>query len=162
MLKGFATKSAQPFTSISAILGSRFIPLIRMTGRSALTVLILSDPTIRSLSMQSLEKGMGNTSLMSWFEAVLPPRSVVIWPDVLASCGEQQGSGVQASSTPCAEIHFNDAEGNSGTLYIVMTTGSESRPGEASFHASVYNAGDRSLSIGSLADLQKKLASSAK
>ena len=119
----------------------------------------LKPDTIRSLSMQSLEKEMDNTSLMNWLESVLPPRSVVIWPGVLTSCSEQQDTGAQASSTPCAEIHFNDAEGNSGTLYIVMTTDSENRPGEASFHSAVYNAGDRSLSIDSLADLHKTLAS---
>jgi len=119
----------------------------------------LKPATLRSLSMQSLGKAADNTSLVNWLESVLPPRSVVIWPGVLTSCSEQQDTGAQASSTPCAEIHFNDAEGNSGTLYIVMTTDSENRPGEASFHSAVYNAGDRSLSIDSLADLHKTLAS---
>jgi hypothetical protein len=114
----------------------------------------LKPDTIHSLSMQSLEKEMPDTSLMDWFESVLPPRSVVIWPDVTTSCG----NGAQTASAQCVAIHFNDIKGNNGTLYITMTTDSETGPGEASFHSAVYNPGDRSLPINSLAELGESLS----
>ena len=122
----------------------------------------LTPGTIRSLSVQSLEKELDNTSLVSWFETVLPPRSVVIWPGVLSSCGERRDTGEQTSSTPCAEIHFNDIEGNSGTLYIVMDMGSEGSPGKVSFHSGVYNSGGKSRPIDSLAGLHEILLAGTK
>jgi len=122
----------------------------------------LTPGTIRSLSVQSLEKELDNTSLVSWFETVLPPRSVVIWPGVLSRCGERRDTGEQTSSTPCAEIHFNDIEGNSGTLYIVMDMGSEGSPGKVSFHSGVYNSGGESRPIDSLAGLHEILIAGTK
>jgi hypothetical protein len=122
----------------------------------------LKPATIRSLPMRSLGKELDNTSLVHWLESVLPPRSVVIWPDVLSRCGEHQGTGEQTSSTPCAAIHFNDAEGNSGTLYIVMAVASENSPGKASFHSGVYNSGGKSRPIDSLAGLSENLATGTK
>jgi hypothetical protein len=122
----------------------------------------LKPATIRSLSMQSLGKAADNTSLVNWLESVLPPRSVVIWPGVLTRCGEHQGAGGQTSTMPCAEIHFNDIEGNSGTLYIVMAMDTENSPGNVSFHSGVYNSGDKSRSIDSLAGLHENLATGTK
>ena len=122
----------------------------------------LTPGTIRSLPVQSLEKELDNTSLVSWFETVLPPRSVVIWPGVLSRCGERRDTGEQTSSTPCAEIHFNDIEGNSGTLYIVMDMGSEGSPGKVSFHSGVYDSGGKSRPIDSLAGLHEILLAGTK
>ena len=122
----------------------------------------LKPATIRSLSMQSLGKAADNTSLVNWLESVLPPRSVVIWPGVLTSCGEHQGTGGQTSTMPCAEIHFNDIEGNSGTFYIVMTMDSENSPGNVSFHSGVYNSGGKSRPIDSLAGLHEILLAGTK
>ncbi len=112
----------------------------------------LEPDAVRSLSMSSLEYGLDNISLMDWLEAALPPRSMVIWPDVSGACGDLQ----------CAEVRFNDSEGNSGTLYIAMNTDSENRAGEVSFHSGTYSSGDRSQPIGSLAGLRDILASGAK
>ena len=112
----------------------------------------LKPDTLRSLSMLSLEKEMDDISLMDWLESALPSRSMVIWPDVLGACGDQR----------CAEIRFNDSEGNSGTLYITMNTDSENSPGKVFFYSALYSSGDRSLPIGSLADLREILASGAK
>jgi hypothetical protein len=122
----------------------------------------LKSATIRSLPMRSLEKELDNTSLVNWLESVLPPRSVVIWPGVLSRCGEHPGTGEQTSSTPCAEIHFNDVEGNSGTVYIAMAIASEGSPGKVSFHSGVYNAGGKSRPIDSLAGLYENLAAGRK
>lgn len=107
---------------------------------------------IRSQSMLSLEKGMDDVSLMDWLESALPPRSMVVWPDVLTVCGEQR----------CAEIRFNDIEGNSGALYIAMNTEPENTTGEAVFHSGVYNSGDNSRSIESLTGLRETLATGIK
>jgi hypothetical protein len=122
----------------------------------------LKPDSIRSLPMQLLEKELDNTRLVDWLESVLPPRSVVIWPGVLSRCGEHQGTGEQTSSTPCAEIHFNDVEGNSGTLYIAMAIDSGNSPGKVSFHSGVYNSGGKSRSIDSLAGLYEILAAGTK
>jgi len=108
--------------------------------------------TIRSISVSLLENGMDDISLMDWFESSLPPRSMVIWPDVLTACEKQR----------CAEIRFNDSKGNSGTLYIAMSTDSGGRPGEVLFHSGVYNSDGKSRPIESLAGLRKSLASDAK
>ena len=108
--------------------------------------------TVRSLPMPLLEKGMNDVSLMDWLESALPPRSVVIWPDVLVACGDRR----------CAEIRFNDIAGNSGALYITMNTGSEHQPDKASFHSGVYISGDKSQTMGSLAGLRETLATGTK
>ena len=114
--------------------------------------------TLRSLSMALLENEMDDISLLDWLESALPPHSMVIWPDVLTTCGEQHGTGEQTASTPCAAIRFNDSKGNSGTLYIVLGAGTDNNPNEVSFHSGVYNAGDRSRPIRSLAGLRETLA----
>lgn len=110
----------------------------------------LDPDTIRSLSMSLLEKGMDEISLVDWLESVLPPRSMVIWPDAPVACGDQR----------CAEIRFNDSEGNSGTLYIAINTDSENRPVGASFHSGIYNLGEISRPVASLIGLGKSLTSS--
>ncbi len=112
----------------------------------------LKPDALRSLPVSALENGLEDVSLEDWFEAVLPARSMVIWPDILTSCGKQR----------CAEIRFNDSEGNSGTLYIAMHTDSAGIPGEVSFHSSVYNTGQTSRPIKSLASLRESLVSSTK
>ena len=112
----------------------------------------LNLDALRSLSMPLLEKGMDKISLVDWLDSILPPRSMVIWPDVPGTCGEQQ----------CAGIRFNDSEGNNGTLYIAVDTGSENSPGSASFHSGIYNSGEKSRPIESLASLREILASNTK
>jgi hypothetical protein len=112
----------------------------------------LKPDTVRSLPMPLLEKGMNDISLMDWLESALPSRSVVIWPDVLVACEDRR----------CAEIRFNDTEGNSGALYIAMNTDSERQPDKASFHSGVYISGDKSQPIGSLAGLRETLAAGTK
>ena len=112
----------------------------------------LKPDTVPSLSMSLLENGMDNISLMDWLESALPPRSMVIWPDAPGACGDRR----------CAEIRFNDSEGNSGALYITMNTDSENSPGEVAFHSGMYISGGRSQPIGSLAGLRDILASGAK
>jgi hypothetical protein len=118
----------------------------------------LKPNTVRSLSMQSLEKEMENISLMDWLESALPSRSMVVWPDVLGACGEQHGADEQSLSVPCAEIHFNDSEGSTGTLYIAMNTDSEN----GSFHSGVYSSGGKSRPVESLAGLRESLATDTK
>ena len=117
----------------------------------------LDADAVGSLSMPLLEKGMSDVSLMDWLESALPPRSMVIWPEALTACGEAQEDDGQDPSTPCAEIRFNDSEGNSGALYIAVNTNQESRPGEVSFHSGIYIASDRSRRVGSLSDLRESL-----
>jgi len=117
----------------------------------------LQPDTVRSLSMSLLEKGLADVSLIDWLESVLPPRSMVIWPDGLVACDERQGDG-QATSASCAEIRFNDSEGNSGAFYIAMNTAAENGNIEASFHSGVYVTGDRSAPVRSLAGLQADMA----
>jgi hypothetical protein len=112
----------------------------------------LKPDTVRSLSMSLPEYGTNDVSLMDWLESALPPRSVVIWPDVLVACGDRR----------CAEIRFNDIAGNSGTLYIATNTGSELQPDKASFHSGVYISGDKSQPVGSLAGLRETLATDTK
>ena len=118
----------------------------------------LDPDAVRSLSMPLLEKGMDDVSLMDWLESALPPRSMVIWPDALSACGEPQGADAQNRFPLCAEIRFNDSEGNSGALYIAVNTNQESRPGEVSFHSGVYLSGDRSRPIESLTSLPERLS----
>lgn len=98
---------------------------------------------IRSLSMSLLESGMEDISLLDWLESVLPPGSIVIWPDVPVPCGDRR----------CAEIRFNDIEGNSGALYIAMNMDAENGPGKVSFHSAVYGSGNESRTVKSLTDL---------
>jgi len=117
----------------------------------------LDPDAVRSLSMPLLEKGMDDVSLMDWLESALPPRSMVIWPEALTACGEAQEDDGQDPSTPCAEIRFNDSEGNNGALYIAMNTDQGNGPGEVSFHSGVYIASDRSRRVGSLSDLRESL-----
>jgi len=118
----------------------------------------LKTDTVRSLSMALLSKGMADISLMDWLESALPPRSMVIWPDVLTACGGQREAGARTSSGRCAEIRFSDIEGNSGALYITMNTDPENGPGAISFHSGVYGSGNKPRSVGSLADLRESLA----
>lgn len=122
----------------------------------------LVPDTVRSLSVASLDEGMQDVSLVDWLESILPPRSMVIWPDVLAACGEVSGADGKASSAQCAEIRFNDVEGNSGALNIAISTASGNRPFKASFHSGVYVAGDRSWPVGSLNGLRESLAAGTK
>jgi len=117
----------------------------------------LLDGSIRSLSMALLDKGLTDVSLMEWLESVLPPRSMVIWPDGLVACDAQQGSSRGAVSW-CTRIRFNDSEGNSGTLNIALNTASESGHSGASFHSGVYVTGNRSEQLGSLAGFQALIA----
>ena len=119
----------------------------------------LDADAVGSLSMPLLEKGMSDVSLMDWLESALPPRSMVIWPDALGACGETQEKDSQA---PCAEIRFNDSDGNSGALYVTMNTDSNYRPGEVSFHSGVYTSGGRTRPLGSLTGLRERLAAATK
>jgi len=113
--------------------------------------------TVRSLSMVLLEKGLADVSLMEWLESVLPPRSMVIWPDGLVACDKRQG-GRQGATLSCAQIRFNDSEGNSGMIYLALSPVSESGPIDASFHSGVYVTGGSPIQIGSLAGLQADIA----
>jgi len=112
----------------------------------------LQPGSVRSLSLASLEEGLADVSLMDWLETVLPPHSMVIWPDGLAACDGQD------VTTACARIRFNDGEGNSGMLDIRLETAAENGPVEASFHSGVYVTGDTPVKIGSLAGLQADIA----
>jgi hypothetical protein len=118
----------------------------------------LNADAVGSLPMPLLEKGMSDVSLMDWLESALPPRSMVIWPDALGACGETQEKGSQAPSTPCAEILFNDSDGNSGALYVTMNTDSNDRPVDVSFHSAVYTSSGRPRPLGSLGGLRERLA----
>ena len=122
----------------------------------------LDADAVGSLSMPLLEKGMSDVSLMDWLESALQPGSMVIWPDAPGACGEALKKDGQDLSTPCAEIRFNDREGNSGALYITMNTDSKNRPGEVSFHSGVYISGDRPQPLGSLTGLRERLATGTK
>ena len=84
---------------------------------------------------------MRDVSLVDWLESTLPPGSMVIWPDAPTACGKQPGGGGQASSAPCAEIRFNDTDGNSGILYFAVNADSENTPLMASFQDGVYVSG---------------------
>jgi len=106
---------------------------------------------IRLLPMSLLEKGMGETRLVDWLESVLPPRSMVIWMDEPVACGDQR----------CAEILFNDSEGNNGTLYIAINTDSNKKSGEVSFHSGTYDSGNKTRPLVSLDGLRESLASGA-
>jgi hypothetical protein len=121
----------------------------------------LQPGTVRALSMVLLEKGLADASLMEWLESELPPGSMVIWPDDLVACDERQGGGQGATST-CAQIRFNDSEGNNGTLYIDLNPVSEGGSGDASFHSGVYVTGDSPVEIRSLAGLQAAIAARAR
>ncbi|GMQ89217.1 MAG: hypothetical protein BMS9Abin09_0682 [Gammaproteobacteria bacterium] len=111
----------------------------------------LNPDAIRSLPMSLLEKGMDETSLVDWLGSALPARSMVIWPDMLSTCGDRQ----------CAEIRFNDSEGNNGTLYIAMNTDPGKRKGKVSFHSGVYSSGGKSRPIKSLTGLRESLLASS-
>jgi len=117
----------------------------------------LQPGNVRSLSMASLGEGQAEVSLMEWLESVLPPRSMVIWPDGPVACDEHQG-GRQGAATACAKIGFNDSQGNSGTIYIALNKASEGGYGNASFYSGVYATGNRSEQLGSLAGLQALIA----
>ncbi len=121
----------------------------------------LQPGTARSLSVSLLEAGMDDVSLVDWFESVLPPGSMVIWPDGLAACGEPQGDGAPIHSPLCAEIRFNDSKGNSGALTVSMATDAEHAPGKASFHSAVYTTAGRERPVGSLAGLRESVAAGA-
>ncbi|HHJ17449.1 MAG TPA: hypothetical protein ENJ80_12205 [Gammaproteobacteria bacterium] len=111
------------------------------------------DPaTLRALPVSLLESGTGNSSLAEWFESVLPPRSMVVWPETLTDCGKQS----------CAAIRFNDSKGNGGTLEIALDTAPEGKPGPASFHSGSYRSGEQARPVDSLTDLRKILSDSAK
>ncbi len=111
---------------------------------------------LRSLPVSSLDQEMADTSLVTWLESLLPPRSMVIWPDALTTCGEDQVTGQQTSTAQCAEIHFNDIEGNSGTIYIGVD--SEYEAGNASYQTGFYKSGDTTQPLTSLNGLHEKLA----
>jgi hypothetical protein len=118
----------------------------------------LQPGTVRALPVSLLETGMDGVSLMDWFEAVLPPGSMVIWPDALAACGEPQGTGVENHFPRCAEIMFNDSRGNSGVLAVGMAADTKHTPGKASFHSAVYTTAGRERPVGSLAGLRESVA----
>jgi hypothetical protein len=121
----------------------------------------LQPGTARSLPVSLLETGMDDVSLMDWFESVLPPGSMVIWPNGLAACGEPGGGGAQNHFPLCAEIRFNDSRGNSGVLTVGMAADVERAPGKASFHSAVYATAGRERSVGSLAGLRESVAAGA-
>ncbi|HHH44931.1 MAG TPA: hypothetical protein ENK49_12405 [Gammaproteobacteria bacterium] len=104
--------------------------------------------SLHSLSIPEAGDRPGNTRLMDWFESVLPPGSMVIWPDRSVACEDRR----------CAGIRFNDREGNSGTLYITMPPETENGTNRASFHSGRFIANGRSQTIESFTDLRKKLA----
>jgi len=116
---------------------------------------------VTSLSVSTLENSVEDVSLMDWFESVLPPGSMVIWPGSTVTCGNRHEPDWQTASARCAEIRFTDIEGNNGTLYIAMDTGPENKSGNVSFHSAVYRSGDESRVVGSLAGLREILASGA-
>jgi len=118
----------------------------------------LQPDALRMLPVSLLDKVLPDVSLQEWLESVLPQHSMVIWPDVLVACGRRQGEG-QDGSGSCAEIRFNDSEGNSGMIYIAMDSAPES-PFSASFHSGVYITKDRSTALRSLAGLRESLAGS--
>ena len=114
--------------------------------------------TFRSLSTVLLETGRDEVSPVDWFEAVLPPGSMVIWPDGLAACGEPQGDGAQNHSLLCADIRFNDSAGNSGVLSVGIAADAGNAAGHAAFHSAVYTTVDQTLPIRSLSGLREILA----
>jgi hypothetical protein len=114
--------------------------------------------TFRSLSTALLETARDEVSLVDWFEAVLPPGSMVIWPDGLAACGEPQGDGAPNHSLPCADIRFNDSAGNSGVLSVHIAADAGNAAGTAVFHSAVYTTVDQTLPIRSLSGLREILA----
>jgi hypothetical protein len=111
----------------------------------------LNPGVVQSLSVSVLDGEMDDVNLMDWFESALPSRSMVIWPDVLTVCGEQ------APSMQCAQIRFNDSEGNSGSLLIAINGKQEKGVGEFSFHSGSYRSGGRSRPIESLTSLRESL-----
>jgi hypothetical protein len=122
----------------------------------------LQPEKLRSLSLSMLEADAGDISLSDWFESVLPPGSMVIWPDAAAACGEPGAAGLQDRIPQCAEIRFNDSEGNSGAVYLALDTITENRPFAASLHSVVYMPGDQAMAVRSLGGLQEALAGDAK
>ncbi|MGB5474642.1 MAG: hypothetical protein WBQ78_14355 [Gammaproteobacteria bacterium] len=117
---------------------------------------------VRSLSASSLEQGLRDVSLVDWLESTLPSRSMVIWPDALTTCDMRPGVSGKASAASCVEIRFNDSDGNSGALYIVMNADTENTPLMASFHDGVYVSGDSSRPVESLDGLREYLAAGTK
>ena len=117
----------------------------------------LEPDTLRSLSVASLDKGMQDVSLVDWLESTLPPRSMVIWPNLLTTCGQRHRADGESSPAPCAEIRFKDFNGNNGTLYIDMNTDYANARLKASFHSGVYVSGDRSRFFKSLTELREIL-----
>lgn len=111
---------------------------------------------LRSLPATALETGKHAATLADWFESVLPPGSMVVWPDALTACGEQQAANGAAPSSQCTGIRFTDGAGNSGVLYLLMDAGPE--PPKASFHSGVFRSGNSSRSIGSPDELRDILA----
>jgi len=122
----------------------------------------LQPEKLRSLSLSMLEAGAGDIALTDWFESALPPGSMVIWPDATAACGEPGAAGSQGQVPQCAEIRFNDSEGNSGTVYLAMDTVTENRPFAASLHSVVCVSGDQPVAVQSLGGLQEALAGDAR
>jgi hypothetical protein len=120
----------------------------------------LQPDSVRSLSTAVLDTGRDEVSLVDWFEAVLPPGSMVIWPDGLAACGEPQGGGSQDPSLLCADIRFNDSAGNSGVLSVVIAADAGNAAGKAAFHSAVYTTAGRERQVGSLAGLSESVAAS--
>jgi hypothetical protein len=122
----------------------------------------LVPDNVRALSVTLLDKALQGVSLVDWLESILPPRSMVIWPDVPGACGEAPGIGGKAPSAQCAEIRYNDVDGNGGTIYIALNKASENSPLKASFHSGYYVSGDKSRPLGSLAGLREILAAGTK
>jgi hypothetical protein len=122
----------------------------------------LMPDSLHSLTLSMPETTAGDTGLMDGFEAALPPGSMVIWPDAAGACGGPAATGTQDPVPQCAEIRFNDGEGNSGAVYVRTETNPDNRPFAASLHSIVYVADDRPVPVRSLDDLRKILAGEAR
>jgi hypothetical protein len=122
----------------------------------------LSADALRALSVAALEHDLQESALADWLESLLPPRSMVIWPDALAACDRRPGAGQDPLPGQCAGIRFNDAEGNHGVLYLAMEADAEQLPRNVTFHSGNYVSGGRSRTAGSLSGLQEYLAAGAR
>jgi hypothetical protein len=117
----------------------------------------LVPDTLRTLSVAALEAGQQDVRLVDWLEATLPPRSMVIWPDVSIACGKRPGAVTTVPPAQCAGVRFTDADGNDGALYIAIDTDAEKHPTGAAYYSGGYTSGDRSRPVDSLTGLRAVL-----
>jgi hypothetical protein len=113
----------------------------------------VAPDSIRALSTASLDADMQDTDLVDWLESVLPPGSMVIWPDGLGACARTSGT----AASPCAEIRFNDSTGNNGAIYLGMHADPEKQTPAASFQSGIYVTGDQARAVAALAGLGEVL-----